>query len=302
MPRSPTADRDPERLLQRLEWTVLRRLDGLLQGDYRTLLRGHGLDLADLREYQVNDDARHIDWNATARLQTPYVRVFNEDRQIDVWFLLDLSASVEFGSQGVRKSALAAELTALLARLMTRNGNRVGAILYRNGVEEVVPARTGRRQVLHLLARLARGEARAGRETALAELLEAAHRMLRRRSAVFIVSDFIGQPGWDRPLGLLARRHETVAVRLLDPLELELPDLGLVMMQDAETGEQLFVDTHDAGFRRRFEQAAAAHEQALREALAAAGVDCLELATDERLDTALLRFAQLRSRRGRAAA
>jgi len=302
MLRSPAADRDPERLLQRLEWTVLRRLDGLLQGDYRTLLRGHGLDLADLREYQVNDDVRHIDWNATARLQAPYVRVFNEDRQIDVWFLLDLSASVEFGSQGVRKSALAAELTAVLARLMTRNGNRVGAILYRNGVEEVVPARAGRRQVLHLLARLARADARAGRETALAELLEAAHRLLRRRSAVFIVSDFIGRPGWDKPLGLLARRHETVAVRLLDPLEAELPDLGLVVMQDAETGEQLFVDTHDAGFRRRFEQAAAAHEQALREALAAAGVDCLELATDERLDEALLRFAQLRSRRGRAAA
>lgn len=302
MPRSPEADRDPERLLQRLEWTVLRRLDGLLQGDYRTLLRGHGLDLADLREYQVGDDARHIDWNATARLQTPYVRVFNEDRQIDVWFLLDLSASVEFGSRGVRKSALAAELTGVLARLMTRNGNRVGAILYRDGVEEVVPARTGRRQVLHLLARIARGEARAGRETALAELLEAAHRMLRRRSAVFIVSDFIGRPGWDKPLGLLARRHETVAVRLLDPIETELPDLGLVVMQDAETGEQLFVDTRDAGFRRRFAQAVAAHEQALREALAAAGVDCLELATDGRLDAALLRFARLRSGRGRAAA
>jgi uncharacterized protein (DUF58 family) len=302
MPRSPTAERDPERLLQRLEWTVLRRLDGVLQGDYRTLLRGHGLDLADLREYQVNDDARHIDWNATARLQTPYVRVFNEDRQIDVWFLLDLSASVEFGSQSVRKSALAAELTGVLARLMTRNGNRVGAILYRNGVEEVVPARTGRRQVLHLLARIARGEARAGRETALAELLEAAHRLLRRRSAVFVVSDFIGRPGWDKPLGLLARRHETVGVRLLDPLEAELPDLGLVVMQDAETGEQVFVDTHDAGFRRRFEQAAAAHGQALREVLGAAGVDCLELATDERLDEALLRFARLRSRRGRIAA
>ncbi|MGE5130290.1 MAG: DUF58 domain-containing protein [Sphingomonadaceae bacterium] len=302
MPRSPEADRDPERLLQRLEWTVLRRLDGLLQGDYRTLLRGHGLDLADLREYQVGDDARHIDWNATARLQTPYVRVFNEDRQIDVWFLLDLSASVEFGSGGVRKSALAAELTGVLARLMTRNGNRVGAILYRDGVEEVVPARTGRRQVLHLLARIARGEARAGRETALAELLEAAHRMLRRRSAVFIVSDFIGQPGWNKPLGLLARRHETVAVRLLDPIETELPDLGLVVMQDAETGEQLFVDTRDAGFRRRFAQAVAAHEQALRAALAAAGVDCLELATDGRLDAALLRFARLRSGRGRAAA
>ena len=293
---------DPERVLRRLEWTVLRRLDGLLQGDYRTLFRGHGIDLADLREYQLHDDVRHIDWNATARMRTPYVREFNEDRQIDAWFLLDLSGSVDFGSQRVRKRALSAELTAVLARLLTRNGNRVGAVIYRSGPDEVVPARTGRRQVLHLLGRMARAADGAGRETSLAELLEFAYRLMRRRSAVFVVSDFISRPGWERALSLLARRHETVAVRLFDPLELELPDLGLVVMQDAETGEQMLVDTHDAGFRRRFAQAGAGREAALRAALAGCGVDCLEAATDDRLDEALLRFMRLRKRRSQIAA
>jgi uncharacterized protein (DUF58 family) len=302
-PAAPEPQRaDPERVLRRLEWTVLRRLDGLLQGDYRTLWRGNGIDLADLREYQLHDDVRHIDWNATARMGTPYVREFNEDRQIDCWFLLDMSGSVDFGSRRVKKRALAIELTALLARLLTRAGNRVGAAIYRNAVEEVIPARTGRRHVLHLIARLARPAEAAGRETALGELLEFGHRLLRRRSAVFVVSDFISRPGWERALELLARRHETVAVRLFDALEVELPDLGLVAIQDAETGEQMLVDTHAGGFRRRFAQAAATREQALRAALAASGVDCLELGTEDRLDEALLGFMRLRKRRSQLAA
>ena len=120
---------DPERLLRRLEWTVLRRLDGLLQGDYRTLFRGFGLDLADLREYQLHDDVRYIDWNVTARLATPHVREFQEDREVAAWFLVDLSRSIDFGSSGVRKRVLTAELVAVLARLFTRYGNRVGAVL-----------------------------------------------------------------------------------------------------------------------------------------------------------------------------
>src|SRR5215210_1252247 len=141
----------PEALLRRLEWTALRRLDGLLQGDYRTLFRGFGLDLADLREYQYGDDVRHIDWNVTARLQTPYVREFHEDREITAWFLLDLSQSVDFGSHEVKKRSVSAEFVALLARLLTRHGNRVGAIFYGSGVDQVIPPRTGRRQVLALL-------------------------------------------------------------------------------------------------------------------------------------------------------
>jgi uncharacterized protein (DUF58 family) len=138
-------------VLRRLEWTVIRRLDGLLQGDYRTLMRGAGLDLADLREYQHHDDVRHIDWNVTARQQTPHVRVFTEDREMAAWFLLDLSPSVDFGSGEQRKRNVSAEFVAVLARLLTRHGNRVGAMLYGKGVEAVIPTRSGRRHVLHLL-------------------------------------------------------------------------------------------------------------------------------------------------------
>src|SRR5438093_5100538 len=143
-----------EQLLRRLEWTVLRRLDGLLQGDYRTLLRGTGMDLADLREYQHHDDVRHIDWNVTARLGTPHVRVFTEDREMAAWFLLDLSPSVDFGSGELRKRHVSAEFVAVLARLLTSHGNRVGAMLYGSGVDTVIPTRSGRRHVLHLLHRM----------------------------------------------------------------------------------------------------------------------------------------------------
>jgi uncharacterized protein (DUF58 family) len=287
--------RQPERILQRLEWTVMRRLDGLLQGDYRTLFRGVGLDLADLREYQYGDDVRHIDWNVTARLDAPYVREYHEDRDLDCWFLLDLSGSVHFGSR-IEKTSVSSEFVAILARLLTRHGNRVGALFYGDEVEGFIPARSGRRQVLHILHRMIAPQAGRGRETDLGELLDAAGRFIRRRSLVFIVSDFISAAGWDRPLAMLARRHEVIAVRVHDALEAELPDLGLVVMQDAETGEQLFVDTHDRAFRRRFSQAASRREAMLRANLAAAGVDALELATGDDLAASILRFASLRRR------
>lgn len=316
-----------ERLLRELEWKVIRRLDGLLQGDYRTLVRGSGLDLADLREYQPHDDVRHIDWNVTARLATPHVRVFTEDREMAAWFLLDLSPSVSFGPEGHAKRDILTGFVAVLARLLTRHGNRVGAVLYGAGtpaapagppgaqgargartVDAVLPPRSSRAHVLHLVHRLiasaapAAGTAEAsGAGTELRLLLQAGLSHLRRRSTVFVVSDFISAPGWDKPLAQLAQRHDVVAVRLLDPLELELPDVGLVTLRDAETGEQLPVDTHDAGFRHRFARLAAEREAALRESLARAGADALELRTDDDLLDTLLRFMDLRQRRVRTA-
>lgn len=290
-----------EQLLKRLEWTVLRRLDGLLQGDYRTLLRGTGMDLADLREYQHHDDVRHIDWNVTARLQVPHVRVFTEDREMSAWFLLDLSPSMDFGSGEQRKRHVSAEFVAVLARMLTRHGNRVGAMLYGSGVDTVVPARGGRHHVLHLINKLhTRPEAAQAGPTKLHELLESGANLIKRRSTIFVVSDFISETGWEKPLGQLAQRHEVVAVRLLDPLELQLPDLGLIPIRDAETGEQLLVDTHDAGFRKRFARIAAQREADLRQSLVRAGVDALELSTDDDLVNALMRFTDLRKRRSRA--
>jgi uncharacterized protein (DUF58 family) len=287
-----------EAVLRRLEWTVLRRLDGLMHGDYRTLFRGSGLDLAELREYQYNDDVRHIDWNVTARLQTPYVRVYNEDRDVTAWFLIDLSPSVGFGSERVRKRAVAVDFVAVLARLLSRYGNPVGALFYGDRVDTVIPAQGGRRHVLHILSRmLSRPELTRSAATDLKDLLLAARPVMPRRSLVFVVSDFISAPGWGEPLAHLARRHEIVAVRLYDPLEMEFPDLGLLVVQDAETAEQAWVDTHDRGFRRRFAAAAGQREADLRSALADAGVDALELSTADDLVDAILRFADLRKRR-----
>ena len=287
----------PEQVLRRLEWTALRRLDGLLHGDYRSLFRGEGMDLADLREYQYADDVRHIDWNVTARLQVPHVREYHEDRELAAWFVLDLSGSVDFGSGTAKKLAVATEFTALVARALTRLGNRVGAILYGDEVEAVLPPRSGRSQVLHVMSRMGRRPATGrGAGTDLRKPLRSALQLVRRRSLVFVVSDFISAPGWDQPLAQLARRNEVIAVRLIDPLERALPDLGLVLMQDAETGEQLFVDTWDAGFRSRFAAAAQAREQTLFDALANAGVDALELATDDDLVATVMRFVEMRKR------
>jgi len=302
-PAGPALPADPEALLRRVEWTVLRRLDGLLHGDYRTLLRGFGLDLADLREYQLHDDVRHIDWNVTARMQTPYVREFNEEREVAAWFLLDLSPSVDFGSEKVRKRAVSSEFVTVLARLLTRHGNRVGALFYGADVDAMIPTRSGRRHVLHILHEiLSRPEVAQSQPTDLNVLLRTGYDVIKRRSLVFIVSDFISRPGWAKTLAHLARRHEVIAVRLYDPLEQELPDLGLLVVQDAETGEQVFVDTHDRAFRRRFAELAAKREEELRAAFRNAGVDALELATDDNLVDAIMRFADLRRRRSQLAA
>jgi uncharacterized protein (DUF58 family) len=321
---APVKAGDPsaEALLRRLEWTVLKRLDGLLQGDFRTLRRGNGVDLADLREYQLHDDVRHIDWNVTARLQVPHVRQFTEDRDLTAWFLLDLSGSVDFGSGDTTKLAVSAGFVTALARLLTRHGNRVGALLYGSRVDTVLPPGSSRTHVLNLLQRMrmprpgparpqGSGQARrrwwrrqapavgAPTATSLADLLQTAAPMLRRRSLVFVVSDFISTPGWETPLSRLAQRHEVVAVRLFDPLEGALPEMGLVTLEDAETGEQLFVDSADPTFRQRYERIAQEREARLREALAQSGADTLELTTDDDLLQALLRWCDLRRQRAR---
>ena len=300
----------PDQLLRQLEFTVIRKLDGLLQGDYRTLWRGAGVDLADLREYQSHDDVRHIDWNVTARLQTPYVRQFLEDRDLNAWFLLDLSGSVDFGSADVTKLTVSTGFVATLARVITRHGNRVGALLYGSQVHGMLPARASRLHVLELLQRMrapqppAKNSAKPGSHggTALADLLHAAEAAIKRRGLVFVVSDFISQPGWLPALARLSRRHDVVAVRLWDPLEMALPadsDLGLVTLEDAETGEQVFVDASDPDFRERYAALAEAQEATLLQSLAESGADVLELATDDDLLDTLMRFTDLRKQRAR---
>lgn len=287
-----------EAVLRHLEWTVLKRLDGLLQGDYRTLLRGFGLDFAGLREYQHEDDVRYIDWNVTARMDSPYVRQFSEDRDINAWFLVDLSPSADFGSARINKRDLSTQFVAALARLLSQHGNRTGAMIYGSIVDTVIPPRCDRRHVLHMLHSMRhRPVLGSVGPTRLDVLLRRAAESIKRRSAVFLVSDFISEPGWEKPLAQLAQRHDVVAVQVSDPLEQTLPDLGLITMEDPETGEQLFVDTSDKGFRARFTTLATERDESLRKTFARIGVDPLHLATDQSLLDNLVRFSQARKQR-----
>jgi uncharacterized protein (DUF58 family) len=291
-----------ERVLQRLEWEVIRPLDGLLQGEYRSLFLGSGLDLAGIREYQPGDDIRYMDWNVTARLTVPHVREYAEDREISAWFLLDLSASMDFGSANSTKRQVIVDFVGIMARVLTRGGNRVGAIVYTGAMNKVVPCRSGRIHVLRLINDLLKVPSLSRSQfTDLGVLLEATQGLIGRRSLLFVVSDFMTAPGWERALRTLSARHEIVGVRITDPAEEELPELGAVYFEDAETGEQLFLDTRDRGFRERYAQVRLQHASQLRAAFQAARADLFDLSPEDDLVRAIMRFNTLRRQRRRRA-
>jgi len=319
----------PEQVLSRLEWRVIRRLDGRLAGDYRSLLRGSGIDVADLREYQPDDDLRHIDWNVTARTDIPHVRQYVEEREVTAWLLLDRSPSMGFGPIDRSKRAVLTDVAATLAQLLVRGGNRVGALLFDTAVERTVPPGQGRTQVLRILTHLLRepepasahgpitgttmsfrsgkrtgltfrrprAEPPAGSTTDLAVPLLAALGIARRRSLIVVVSDFLSRPGWERPLALLARRHDVLAVQVADRREFDLPAVGMIYVEDAETGEQIFLDTADPAFQGRLRAAAGERQKQLRATVRRCGVDLFTVMTDEDLVTALVRISQTRRRR-----
>jgi uncharacterized protein (DUF58 family) len=300
----------PERLLARLEWRVVRRLDGRLAGGYRTAHRGTGTDLVGLREYTEGDDARHIDWNVTARLNEPQLRVFTEDRELTVWLVLDRSASMTVGPPGRGKDDVLGELALVLARLFGRGGNRVGALLYDTGlydtglydtglsgtgVVRTVPPGTGRRHALRIGAELARtagartaGAGRRGGTTNLAAMLDAVARLARRRALIVVISDFIGDGDWGRSLLRLVPRHEVVALRVIDAADDELPDVGLVVVEDAETGEQLLIDSSDPLLRARLRAGVEERDAGLDAGMRRAGVPIHRIGTDADLATALI--------------
>jgi uncharacterized protein (DUF58 family) len=293
-----TAASTPESILQRLDWQVIRRLDGLLQGDYRSLFYGYGVDFADLREYQPEDDIRYIDWNVTARMNSPYVRQYVDDREITAWFLLDLSPSIDFGSMQNLKRTMLIDFVATLARLLTRHGNRVGALFYNERIHRTIPAGRGRIQVLRLINDLLKQPSpERAPFTDLTPLLGGSLNAIKRRALIFLISDFICEPGWERPLSLLNQRHEVLAVRLWDPREKQLPDIGPIIMEDSETGEQLYVDTHNKRFRQRFEEAGQRREADIVRKFKQAGVDALSLSTEDDLVRAIAHFATSRKRR-----
>jgi len=278
----------PDRLLHRLEWRIVRRLDGRLQGGYRTRRRGSGLDLDGLRPYVDGDDARHIDWNVTARLDEPQVREFREDRELTSWLVLDRSASMLVGGPGRRKQDVLVELALVLARVLGRAGNRVGAVLYDADEARIVPPGTGRNQALRIGRELDRSPSgRAATTTDLAAML-ATVTSLARRCLVVVISDFIGTGAWQRPLIRLAHRNEVVALRVTDAADDALPEVGLIVVQDAETGEQLLVDSADPWFRTRFRDGVDEREAALSSGMRRAAVPLHRVDTGTDLVEALL--------------
>jgi uncharacterized protein (DUF58 family) len=288
--RRPAGRTAPERLLARLEWRVVRRLDGRLAGGYRTAHRGTGTDLAGLREYAEGDDARYIDWNVTARLNEPQLRVFNEDRELTAWLVLDRSASMTVGAPGRGKHDVLTELALVISRLFGRGGNRVGALLYDTGAVRVVPPGTGRRHTLRIGAELARtaGTARRGSTTDLAAMLDAVDKLARRRALIVVISDFIGDGDWQRSLLRLVPRHEVVALRVIDAADDELPDAGLVVVEDAETGEQIVIDSGDPLLRARLRARVEERDARLAAGMRRAGVPIHRIDTDADLAAALI--------------
>lgn len=279
-----------DRLLRRLEWQVLRRLDGRLQGAYRTVWHGVGIDFTDLRAYMPEDDVRHIDWNVTARMDEVFVRQYTEERELTAWLVLDRSASMRGAGAGAGKDSVLSELAVCLARLLGQNGNKVGAILFDNDLRKVIPPAGGRPQtqlIAHELDRTTQSKG-SGQSTDLTAMLKLAAATARRKALIFVLSDFVGDPGWDRALKLLAHRHEVVTIRFVDPVELELPDLGLVYVEDAETGEQILVDTSDPLLRKRLQSQVWARESELADAMRQSGVTTHRVATDEDLVRALV--------------
>jgi uncharacterized protein (DUF58 family) len=289
----PTAE-----ILRRLELTVTRRLDGMLQGDYRGLVPGHGSEPGETRKYHPGDDVRRIDWNVTARMLEPHVRETIADRELETWVLADLSASQSFGTAECEKRDLVVAALAAVGFLTQRTGNRVGGLLLEANQSTTVPARTGRSHLQALLHR-ATVAARAGDlgQPDLGTALRRLSSISRRRGLAVVVSDFLGPVDWDKPMRGLGARHEVLCIEILDPREIELPNVGLVHLEDPETGQVLEVQTADAGTRQRFAEAAAAHRDEVGRAIRGAGADHLVLRTDQDWLLDLVRFVTWRRER-----
>jgi len=298
-PTTPLVPVDPagEAVLRRLELAVTRRLDGLLSGAHLGLLPGPGGEAGESREYHAGDDVRRMDWAVTARTAVPHVRETVADRELETWVLADRSASMDFGTARCEKRDLLLAAVAAVSWLTVRDGNRVGAVVVTGEAVHRVPARSGR-PAAHALLRRVAGVPRAapGPPTDLAAAVELLRRPPRRRGLAVIVSDFLGPTGWARPLRGLAGRHDVLAVEVLDPRELALPDVGLLTLVDAETGQLVEVQTARRALRDRYAAAAAAHRAQVAAALRRAGAAHLVLRTDRDWLTDVVRFVAGRRR------
>jgi uncharacterized protein (DUF58 family) len=288
-------------VLNRLQLVVSRRLDGMLQGDYLGLLPGPGSEAGESREYVAGDDVRRMDWPVTARTTVPHVRLTVADRELETWLAVDLSASLDFGTAQMLKRDLVIAASAAMIHLTARGGNRVGAVIGA-GDGEVArrPARSGSHAAQGLLKTIAGTAARPG-SSGVATLVDALCRPARRRGLAVVISDFLEPPeSWAKPLRKLAARHDVLAIEVIDPRELELPDVGVIEIIDPETGALHEVQTSDASLRTRYASACAQHRREVASAVRDAGARLMRLRTDSDWLADLVRFvATQRHRRGR---
>ena len=285
------------RQVRRIEIQTTRLVNDLFGGEYKSVFKGQGIEFADVREYVPGDEIRSIDWNVTARSQHPFVKKFVEERELTVVFVVDVSGSQHFGTSGKFKSEIAAETTALLAFSAVRNKDKVGLLVVTGEVEKYVPVKKGRTHVLRVVREILYHKPKA-RGTDLGAALDYVNRVLTRTSVVFLISDFLTQ-GFERPLRLTSRKHDLIAIHLLDPRDRSLPAAGLVDLEDPETGETLLVDTSDAAFRHRYEALSKEREENLDRLCKSLGVDRVTIDTSQPYADPLVRFFRLREKRRR---
>jgi uncharacterized protein (DUF58 family) len=281
--------------VRRIEIRTNRLVNESLAGEYHSVFKGRGMEFSEVREYQFGDDIRNIDWNVTSRMGHPYVKKHVEERELTVMLLVDFSASGEFGTRRQFKREIAAEICALLAFSAIKNSDRVGLIAFTDRIEKFLRPRKGKDHVLRVIREVLYFSPE-GRATDLGQALQFMYRAVTKRAVVFVISDFLAE-GYERPLRVAARKHDVIAVTITDPREEDLPPIGLVDLEDAETGERVLVDASDRRTRERF-RTWAAGRRAVREALFRANaIDNLELFTDRSYDVPLVRFFHRRARR-----
>lgn len=287
--------REQLRTVRKIQIRTSHLVSDLFAGQYQSVFKGRGMEFAEVRLYQPGDDVRTLDWNVTARTGVPHVKRFAEERELTVMLLVDASASTHFGSVRQTKEALAAELGALLAFSAITNNDKVGLVMFSDRIELALPPRKGTRHVLRVIRDIL-SLTPAGRGTDIAGALEHLRHVTKRRCVVFILSDFL-TPGWKRALRIASRRHDVVAVVLEDPREAEMPDVGLVELEEAETGERYVVDTSDVRVRAELAREAGRARAERDRMLRSAGVDTIAVSTDRPYTQALLRFFRMRERR-----
>lgn len=281
--------------VRRIEIATSSLVESLFSGEYHSVFKGRGMEFNQVREYMEGDDVRSIDWNVTARMNRPFVKEFVEERELVVMLLVDVSASSDFGTDRHFKSEIAAEICSLLAFSAIKNNDKVGLLLFSDRVEKYLAPRKGRSHVLRVIRELLFFQPE-GRRTDVTAALEHLNRVQKRRSVVFLVSDFLGAP-FGRLLGVTHRRHDVIGVRVVDPREREIPDVGLVEVEDAETGDRLFLSTAGRGFRDTYSRSRTQADDRLRSFFRSNGVDLVEVGTDGNYVDPLVRFFRARERR-----